>query len=83
MQAITTIGFDIAKSVFQVNGVDVAGQVIVRRQLKRGQVIAFFRLAPRPTLGERSHRSLACLRIAVPCDQLWVARAGDVVRGRT
>jgi transposase len=35
MQAITTIGFDIAKSVFQVHGVDAAGQVIVRRQLKR------------------------------------------------
>jgi transposase len=31
MQAITTIGFDIAKSVFQVHGVDAAGQVIVRR----------------------------------------------------
>ena len=29
MQAITTIGFDIAKSVFQVHGVDAAGQVIV------------------------------------------------------
>ena len=33
MQAITTIGFDIAKSVFQVHGVDAAGQEIVRRQL--------------------------------------------------
>ena len=33
MQAITTIGFDIAKSVFQVHGVDAADQVIVRRQL--------------------------------------------------
>ena len=43
MQAITTIGFDIAKSVFQVHGVDAAGQVIVRRQLKRRQVIAFSR----------------------------------------
>ena len=42
MQATTTIGFDIAKSVFQVHGVDAAGQVIVRRQLKRRQVIAFF-----------------------------------------
>jgi transposase len=34
MQTITTIGFDIAKSVFQVHGVDAVGQVIVRRQLK-------------------------------------------------
>jgi transposase len=39
MQAITTIGFDIAKSVFQVHGVDAAGQVIVRRQLKRGHSV--------------------------------------------
>jgi hypothetical protein len=42
MQTITTVGFDIAKSVFQVHGVDAVGQVIVRRQLKRRQVIAFF-----------------------------------------
>jgi hypothetical protein len=46
MQAITTIGFDIAKSVFQVHGVDAAGQVIVRRQLKRRQVIEFFQKLP-------------------------------------
>jgi len=34
MQAITTVGLDIAKSVFQVHGVDAAGKVIIRRQLK-------------------------------------------------
>ena len=34
MQTITTIGLDIAKSVFQVHGVDADGQVLVRRQLK-------------------------------------------------
>jgi transposase len=47
MQTIATIGLDIAKSVFQVHGVDAAGQVVVRRQLKRRQVLAFFaKLAP-------------------------------------
>jgi len=46
MQTITTIGFDIAKSVFQVHGVDAVGQVIVRRQLKRRQVIEFFQKLP-------------------------------------
>ena len=46
MQTITTVGFDIAKSVFQVHGVDAVGQVIVRRQLKRRQVIAFFQKLP-------------------------------------
>jgi transposase len=47
MQAITTIGLDIAKSVFQVHGVDAAGQVVIRRQLKRRYVLTFFqKLAP-------------------------------------
>jgi len=35
MQSISTIGLDIAKSVFQVHGVDAAGQVVLRRQLRR------------------------------------------------
>jgi transposase len=38
MQSISTIGLDIAKSVFQVHGVDAAGQVVVRRQLRRRHV---------------------------------------------
>jgi transposase len=42
MQTITTIGLDIAKSVFQVHGVDAAGEVIIRRQLKRRSVLAFY-----------------------------------------
>src|SRR5215472_1259456 len=47
MQTVTTIGLDIAKSVFQVHGVDAAGQVVIRRQLKRRYVVAFFeKLAP-------------------------------------
>jgi hypothetical protein len=46
MQTITTIGLDIAKSVFQVHGVDAGGQVIVRRQLKRRSVLAFFQKLP-------------------------------------
>ena len=46
MQMITTIGLDIAKSVFQVHGVDAQGKVIVRRQLKRRYVLAFFQKLP-------------------------------------
>src|ERR1700751_5491683 len=47
MQAVTTIGLDIAKSVFQVHGVDADGQVVIRRELKRRYVLAFFeKLAP-------------------------------------
>src|SRR3981189_2865123 len=42
MQTVTTIGLDIAKSVFQVHGVDSTGHVVIRRQLKRRAVLAFF-----------------------------------------
>jgi transposase len=51
MQTIATIGIDIAKSVFQVHGVDAAGQVVVRRQLKRRQVLAFFAKLPPCLIG--------------------------------
>ncbi len=46
MHTITTIGLDIAKSVFQVHGVDGSGQVVIRRQLKRRSVLAFFQKLP-------------------------------------
>src|SRR5258706_9416812 len=46
MQTVTTIGFDTAKSVFQVHGVDAAGEVVIRRQLKRRYVLAFFQKLP-------------------------------------
>jgi transposase len=44
---VTAIGLDLAKSVFQVHGVDEGGQAVLRRQLKRAQVLEFFaRLEP-------------------------------------
>ena len=39
---ITTIGLDIAKNVFQVHGIDAEERVVVRKQLRRGQVMRFF-----------------------------------------
>src|SRR5215204_6231901 len=51
MQAIMTIGLDIAKSVFQVHGIDASGQVILRRQLKRRYVLAFFQKLPPCLIG--------------------------------
>ena len=48
---ITTIGLDIAKNVFQVHGIDAAEKVVVRKQLRRGQVLAFFRALPRCLVG--------------------------------
>ena len=46
MQTVTTVGLDIAKSVFQVHGVDGGGQVVIRRQLKRNYVLGFFQKLP-------------------------------------
>lgn len=47
MDKITTIGLDIAKSVFQVHGIDASGEIVVRRQLRRRQLLTFFaRLEP-------------------------------------
>jgi transposase len=41
MGMVTTIGLDIAKSVFQVHGIDAAGAVLVRRRLSRARVLEF------------------------------------------
>ena len=51
MQTVTTIGLDIAKSVFQVHAVDAAGKVVIRRQLKRRYVLAFFEKLPPCLIG--------------------------------
>src|ERR1700761_374678 len=47
MGDITTIGLDLAKSVFQVQAIDEAGKVMLRKRLRRSQVLAFFaRVSP-------------------------------------
>ena len=51
MHTVTTVGLDIAKSVFQVHGIDAQGNVIIRRQLKRRHVLAFFQKLPRCLVG--------------------------------
>jgi len=43
---ISTIGLDIAKNVFQVHGIDSSEEVVVRKQLRRSQVLAFFKALP-------------------------------------
>jgi transposase len=47
----TTIGLDIAKNVFQVHGIDATEKVVVRKQLRRSQVIAFFKALPPCLIG--------------------------------
>jgi transposase len=51
MDQAVTIGLDIAKSVFQVHGIDATGAVVVRRKLARGRVLTFFEALPRCQIG--------------------------------
>ena len=51
MSEVTTIGLDLAKHVFQVHGVDASGVTVLRKQLRRGQVVAFFAALPRCLVG--------------------------------
>ena len=46
MREVSTIGLDLAKNVFQVHGVDGSGRTLLRRQLRRGQVLPFFKKLP-------------------------------------
>jgi transposase len=43
MQTARTIGLDIAKSIFQVHGIDADGKVVIRQQLRRSRVVGFFK----------------------------------------
>ena len=51
MSKLVTVGIDLAKSVFQIHGVDESGRVLVRRQLRRSQLLAFFEKKPRCLIG--------------------------------
>ena len=47
----STIGIDLAKSVFQVHGVDAAGAVVIRKKLRRAEVLRFFEALPACLVG--------------------------------
>ena len=66
MGIATTIGLDIAKSVFQVHGVDSVGAVVIRRKLTRGRVLGFFEKLPRCLVG-RGMQLLALLGERTDC----------------
>jgi len=75
MQTVTTIGLDIAKSVFQVHGVDAAGQVLIRRQLKRRYCAGL--LSKAATMSGR-HRSVRVITLLVArAPGAWSQRALD------
>ena len=65
MGEITTIGLDLAKHVFQVHGIDAGGQVVVRRQLRRGELLKFFE-KQLPCLPLLLSNVFARHRVAVP-----------------
>jgi transposase len=46
MSTVITIGLDLAKSIFQVHGISATGEVLIRRQVRRGQVLKFFAALP-------------------------------------
>ena len=48
---VATIGLDLAKNVFQVHGVDADGQVVLRRKLRRSEVLRFFEALPACLVG--------------------------------
>jgi transposase len=51
MGEVSTIGLDIAKSVFQVHGVDIAGMVVIRKRVSRAKILEFFAALPRCLVG--------------------------------
>ena len=69
---IATIGLDIAKNVFQVHGIDAAEKVVVRKQLRRSQVLAFFE-APPPCLVGLRHSPL----LGAWTDEAWPPGSSD------
>jgi transposase len=48
---ITTVGLDVAKQVFQVHGIDAHGKVVVRKQLRRKEVVEYFTKLPACEIG--------------------------------
>src|SRR5215467_5943093 len=51
MGEVSTIGLDIAKSVFQIHGVDVDGAVVIRKRVSRAKLVEFFAVLPRCLIG--------------------------------
>ena len=57
MGEVSTIGLDIAKSIFQVHGVDVDGAVVIRKRVRRAKVSEFFSALPPCLVGIEAFRA--------------------------
>lgn len=66
---VTTIGLDLAKSVFQVHGIDAHDKTLITRQLRRGKVLEFFANLPACLVGIE----------ACPSAHHWGARSASLV----
>ncbi len=63
---ITTVGIDLAKSIFQVHAVDAVGHVVVRKALRRAQVVPFFAFKRQPELTPSRHEDLTPMPVSSP-----------------
>ena len=85
MGEVSTIGLDIAKSVFQVHGADVDGAVVIRKRVSRAKVLEFFSTLPACVVGIEAcpsahhwSRELRALghTVRLMGDELWLRQAG-------
>ena len=61
MEDVVVVGVDLAKSVFQVHGIDARGEVVLRRKLSRTKLLSFFENLPRCLVGMETPASLSRL----------------------
>jgi len=60
MGEVSTVGIDLAKSVFQVHGSDARGAVVLHKKLRRDQVVTFFSTLPRCVVAMEACASAHC-----------------------
>lgn len=77
MADVRVVGLDIAKSIFQVHGIDAAGATVLQKRLTRARLLPFFERLPPCLIGieacatsHRSSSSYRSLRSAKPRDVL-------------
>jgi hypothetical protein len=67
MGEVSTIGLDIAKSVFQIHGVDVDGVVVIRKRITRAKLLEFFASLPACLVGiDPNDRPENCYCLSLP-----------------
>jgi len=72
---VAIVGLDIAKHVFQLHGTDAHGKVVLRRKLRRHEVVTFFANLPSCTVGAGGLRR--CALLGTPADRGGAHRPPD------